>query len=98
MVERLEVGEGEAAQAGEGGRTGGQVLAGQNRFSLHPKSQIFCYATTLFNLRDFPSAALSAHGLRAEPLDAFLSTLLRDHPQEVITALARQRHRLLNPS
>ena len=50
-----------------------------------------------FNLRDFPLTVLSVYGLRAEPPDAFLSALLRDHPQEVVTALARQRHRLINP-
>ena len=61
--------------------------------AIHAKAQVII----TFNLRDFPSAVLSAYGLRAEPPDAFLSALLRDHPQEVTAALARQRHRLINP-
>ena len=61
--------------------------------AIHARAQVI----VTLNLRDFPSAALVDFGLRAEPPDAFVSGLLREHPQEVTAALARQRRRLNNP-
>ncbi len=61
--------------------------------AIHAQAKVI----VTFNLRDFPSRVLAAHGLRAEPPDAFISGLLWNHSQEVTAALSRQRRRLNNP-
>ena len=49
------------------------------------------------NLRDFPAAALTPHGIIAEHPDAFVFRLFNDHPDRVLAALADDRADLLNP-
>ena len=49
------------------------------------------------NLKDFPAAALTPHGITAEHPDAFVLRLFNDDPDRVLAALADDRADLLNP-
>jgi len=50
-----------------------------------------------FNLKDFPSNALSVWGIAAEHPDDFLMSLLETVPQEVFRVLREQRESLRKP-
>ena len=49
------------------------------------------------NIKDFPAAALSPHGLAAEHPDGFLTRLYRESPSRFLEAMERVRTRLRNP-
>ena len=49
------------------------------------------------NLKDFPAAALSPHGLAAEHPDGCLTRLCHESPGRFLEALERVRNRLRNP-
>src|SRR5215469_1954326 len=50
------------------------------------------------NLKDFPTAAVSSHGIVATHPDPFVDYLFDLNEPEVITAMARMRSRLRAPS
>jgi hypothetical protein len=50
------------------------------------------------NLKDFPAAALAAHGIEAVHPDDFIARLIREHPDEACAAVKEIRERLKKPA
>ena len=49
------------------------------------------------NLRDFPAATLAPHGIEARHPDVFVRSLIEDHAEAVVAAVADHRAALVNP-
>ena len=65
------------------------VLAG----AIHGGATVIVTA----NLRDFPSATLAPHGIEAQHPDVFVRSLIEDHAEAVVAAVADHRAALVNP-
>ena len=65
------------------------VLAG----AIHGGATVIVTA----NLRDFPSATLAPRGIEAQHPDVFVRSLIEDHAEAVVAAVAEHRAALINP-